>query len=845
MEIVFKIQKIEFDHAKSIAKLYGRDIKGRKICLFEKIYDYFLMDITLFSAEELELIKKELELRTEIFDAEINDTPAKFLKCFTKSIIETKNEIEKLKAKVFQINGERKENKLSLDFYEDDLNYEKKFLIEKNINYSTCYIADVKETESDMNVDFTGDIQNMKEVPTGSVDIKPKILYFDLETYDDGKGIDFTKNPILMVSLYSDNPQTLQKVLVAKEYATKRDDIEMCGSEQDMLDRLVNFINIFKPDIISGYNIKNFDLPYILERCNVNKVKCHIGADFSEVEIKKNKSKFNIEGIQIFDMYEFLKRIMRGSVPDDNMKLDTVCKSILGRQKEEVKLKELSLVWEDHKRHDEIDKFVSYCLTDSILVFELYNYFSFDIIEFSKMLNVSFDELAELSFSQIVEIYLINNCRENNQIVPRLPNHDEISARSEKRLQGAFVFKPQAGYYEKLVVFDFRSLYPSLIESHNIAKGRLFLKKEFAEKKEHEKHLGKSHHIEKLNSIEEVPERPYYILQEPKAFIPNVVGKIIERRGRLKELIKTTKDEKEKALLKSRIGTLKLIANSLYGYLGFNMARWYSFECAESVTAFGRYYIKKTIDIFNNKNFTVVYSDTDSIFVLLGDGTVDTAMKVLEEINDSLPGLMTLEFESEYKCGIFVETKVEGGGAKKRYALLDTLGKLKIVGMTVVRGDSAPVARDIQKKVLEILLKEKDVDKAKKLVKLEIKNLNKREVKDFVLKTRLTKPVEEYESNSPHVIIAKKMIEMGKPVFPGNFVEYIISNMNSNNKGNKPEKGTIGERAKMPDEVTIKNIDFDYYIHNQILAALESIFDVFDVNISEFDKDQSDLTSFF
>ena len=495
-------------------------------------------------------------------------------------------------------------------------------------------------------------------------------------------GIDYDKNPILMISVYA--PKAIKKTMVAKSYATKRKDVDLYSSEKEMLQAFETLVKEYNPDFISGYNIKGFDIPYVISRCNQAGIDFNIGVDFSEVKEKRGKEGFEIEGIGVLDLYEFFRRIMRTSV-DGSLSLGNVARTILRRDKVDVDLRDLSKKWKNINKYvDEFDNFIHYCITDSILVEELYDHFYSDMEEFSSMVNVGFEELFRLSFSEVVEFYLMKMAKDFKQVIPRRPENEQVAERKSRRLKGAFVFEPKAGYYKDVVVYDFRSLYPSIIESHNISEGMISKKKE-------------------AGAIP-VPEREYYFKQKPRAFIPAVTESIIERRGRLKEMLKEAKDEDVKQHLAARIGTLKLIANSLYGYFAFYMARWYSFECASAVTAFGRHYIKNTIDFFTKQGFKVIYSDTDSIFILLEDRKLKDVVSTVDKYNSKLPGLMTLELEKDYTCGIFVETR-DKQGAKKRYALLDHSGKMKITGLAYVRGDWSNVAREIQYNVLEILLK--------------------------------------------------------------------------------------------------------------------------------------------
>src|SRR3989344_2209986 len=110
----------------------------------------------------------------------------------------------------------------------------------------------------------------------------------------------------------------------------------------------------------------------------------------------------------------------------------------------------------------------------------------------------------------------------------------------------------------------------------------------------------------------------------------------------------------------------------MYGYMGFFGARWYSKECASSITAWAREYIQDLIKKAENEKFNVIYSDTDSCMLEMGNKTKKDALDFLSRFNKQLEGVMELGLENFYLRGIFVSKKSdESKGAKKKYALID------------------------------------------------------------------------------------------------------------------------------------------------------------------------------
>ena len=290
------------------------------------------------------------------------------------------------------------------------------------------------------------------------------------------------------------------------------------------------------------------------------------------------------------------------------------------------------------------------------------------------------------------------------------------------------------------------------------------------------------------------------------------------RRSTLKEKIKELKNKgKDTKVLEARSYALKILANSFYGYLGFYAARWYCIECAASTTAFARDYIQRTISDAEKEDFKVIYADTDSCFLVLGEQTIEDAMNFMNNINKDLPGLMELEYEGYFPRGIFVGIKGKDIGAKKKYALIRKDGTTKITGFEMVRRNSSLFAKEVQEDILKLVLSERE-NEALSYIKKKVEDLKNGKVplNKLILKTQLTREISQYKSIGPHVIVAMKMAEKGELVMPGTVIRYVIA------KGH----GLVRERAKIPVECKEGEYDAEYYTNHQLLPAVSSIFSV-------------------
>ena len=281
---------------------------------------------------------------------------------------------------------------------------------------------------------------------------------------------------------------------------------------------------------------------------------------------------------------------------------------------------------------------------------------------------------------------------------------------------------------------------------------------------------------------------------------------------------------------------LLCLHNSFYGYLGYARSRWYSRECAESVTAWGRKHIMETIEAAEKAGFTVLYSDTDSVFLLYKNK--QDVLDFMRKVNTDLPEKMELELEGFYTRGVFVSKKGgEERGAKKKYALLGDDGRIKIRGFELVRRDWSQIAKETQLRVLEAILREGSKDKAVAIIRETVAKLQSGTVplEMLAISTQLNKSPTGYEVASPELSAAKKLLKAGTPVEKGSMISYVVG------KSGK----SISEKA-VPLELA-KDYDVDYYINNQVLPAVMKIMKElgYDEYSMKFGGKQKSLESFF
>ncbi|MCK5624373.1 hypothetical protein KAI04_00855 [Candidatus Pacearchaeota archaeon] len=244
------------------------------------------------------------------------------------------------------------------------------------------------------------------------------------------------------------------------------------------------------------------------------------------------------------------------------------------------------------------------------------------------------------------------------------------------------------------------------------------------------------------------------------------------------------------------------------------------------------------IEVEDNHRFFANYvlvHNTDSVAFTSEKKSKKQILGFLKKLNKDLPGIMELELDGFFKRGLWVTTRAGTVGAKKKYALIDEKNNIKIRGFETVRRDWCKLARNVQSKVINQILKDGNEKKSLEYLKNIVKKVKQREInkEDIIIKTQLKKPLSEYKAISPHVIAARKMQEKAIPVGEGNLINYFIAET-------RDKKKLVRDKVKLPTEKGEYNIK--YYLERQLMPAVENIFQVFDVNIKEIIEGKRQMT---
>jgi DNA polymerase I len=745
---------------RAVIKLFFKGAGGFFVASDDSFTPYFYV-LYQGDAEEVKKRLKELKMVADIVEEEKSFLGV--MKKVLKVNVVHPQEVPKLREVVKNLSQVE-------EIYEHDILFVRRYLIDKDLRPLTWV-----EVEG---MPENGDVRLINFSPIEGEAPEMKVLAFDTEVYNPRGAPRSEKDPIIMVSLASNTG--LRKVLTWKRSDKSLEYVEVLKNERETLKRFCEIVNEEDYDIILGYNSDNFDFPYLRDRVKRLGMDLPLGRRDAKLEMKGRRGlkEARIRGRPHLDLYHIIRR----SVKLSSYVLENVVKELLGYEKEKIPGENLWKYWD--AGGEKLEKLLEYSMEDAEAALRLGEKFLPLQYELTKMVQQPLFDVSRMTAGQLVEWLLMKEASRSGEIIPNRPAGIEYSRRMKDTYLGGYVREPKKGIVEDVAVFDFRSLYPSVIVTHNIDPSTL---------------------IENDGDGEEAPGLGYRFTRERRGFIPQILQGLIHRRAEIKrDMVKAERPGK-KGILDAKQRALKLLANSFYGYMGYPRARWYRRKCAESVTAYARMYIQRVMRIAEEDfGLEVVYGDTDSLFVVVPKEDKGKIKELLEDVNASLPGMIELEYEGFYTRAIFV--------TKKRYALIDEEGKITVKGLEFVRRDWAPIAKKTQEKVLRVLLMDADPEKAANLVRKTVEAIKDRKVslEDLTIYTQLTKSIKSYKNIEPHVEAAKKLQEIGRKVTPGMIIGYVIT------KGRE----MISQRAVPVELVSVEDYDPDYYIDNQILPAV-------------------------
>ncbi|CAI4049969.1 hypothetical protein SKDZ_14G2200 [Saccharomyces kudriavzevii ZP591] len=433
------------------------------------------------------------------------------------------------------------------------------------------------------------------------------------------------------------------------------------------------------------------------------------------------------------------------------------------------------------------------------------------------------------------EYILLHEFSRNGFIVPdkessrnraqRQKQNDEnsdVPINSKKaKYQGGLVFEPEKGLHKNYVlVMDFNSLYPSIIQEFNICFTTVDRNKE---------------------NIDELPNVPHAEIGQ--GVLPRLLANLVDRRREVKKVMKSETDPHKRVQCDIRQQALKLTANSMYGCLGYVNSRFYAKPLAMLVTNKGREILMNTRQLAESMNLLVVYGDTDSVMIDTGCDNYADAIKIglgFKKLVNERYRLLEIDIDNVFKKLLL--------HSKKKYAALtvnlDKNGNettvLEVKGLDMKRREFCPLSRDVSVHVLNTILSDKDPEEALQEVYDYLEDIrtkveaNSIRIDKYKINMKLSKDPKAYPGGKsmPAVQVALRMRRAGRVVKAGSVITFVITKQDETDNDENTPALSVAERAYALNEVMIKgnNLkpDPQYYLDKQIFAPVERLLERID-----------------
>lgn len=548
------------------------------------------------------------------------------------------------------------------------------------------------------------------------------------------------------------------------------------------------FEELYGYPMVVTFNGDNFDLPYLRNRAR------KLGIPDQEIPIKLGRDYADVVTAVHIDLYKFFfnKSIQNyafnGSYKEAT--LDAIGKAVLGKGKLELSkpINELSY-----------RELATYCFMDSDITIGLTTFNGSIVVKLIFMLmrmsRCPLEEIVRHAVSSWIRSLLLALHRDNGLLIP---NPEDIMAiKGEtfsraiikgKKYMGAIVLEPTPGIHFNVVVMDFASLYPSVIDKFNLSYETL-----------------RCPHEECKSNL--VPELPHWICTKRRGISSSAIGSLRTLRVRIYVPLSKFKDipleERDRYDVIQR--ALKVFLNASYGVMGAESFQFYTPPLAESVTAIGRKLLTEVISRAQSMGAQVIYGDTDSVFLK------NPPKKVIEDLTSWIKNKygVDLNFDKRYRYVVFSQRK-------KNYFGVTEDGIVDVKGLIGKKSSTPEFAKKVFFDVLKILSEvsnEQEFEVAKnRVTRMIMENVDKvrrREVslEDLAFNIMLSKDLDDYEKTTPqHVKAAKQLVAYGYEYGPGDIISFVKT------------KGKIG--VKPTRLASVNEIDVDKYVE-----ILNSVFE--------------------
>ena len=626
--------------------------------------------------------------------------------------------------------------------FEADVRFAVRYLIDRGIR-GGCEIVGVPSPPPDgSSLDLVFDEPAMAGA---DVVVEPTVLSFDIETDPGAKRL-------LAIAIYGCG---VDEVLIVDDGDRAMPDrARGFGSEGEALAAFADRVRGIDPDVLTGWNVIDFDLNVLNRIARRTRTPLHLGRDAGTVRVRPARGYFgsgqaSIPGRLVLDGMDLLRGAFQRF---DDYSLDGVATEVLGEGKVKVRLdgkpgkppgKPSGSRADDilARFSDDLPTFAAYARTDARLALEIVE--KLDLVTLalarSRLTGMTPDRVAA-SIASFDFLYL-SALRKRRVVAPTVRSDDaDVSSRQA----GGHVFEPVTGIHEQVWVFDFKSLYPSVIRTFNIDPLG------FVDGREAEP-----------DAIAVAADAAF---RRQPAILPAILDELFPRREAAKQDGDAVASQ-----------AIKILMNSFYGVLGTPACRFHNAAIANAITGMGRHLLQWSKRWFEARGFDVLYGDTDSVFVRSGLATGEIAEarqagpRLAAMLNDAVadyidgkwgvPSRLELEFEKLYVKLFLPSVRHGGAGARKRYAgVVDGADTVEFTGMEVVRRDWTELAKDVQRELYARLLTGAPDGSVEAYLAGIAAALRGGELDDkLVYRKGLRKRPADYTANTPpHVAAARK-----------------------------------------------------------------------------------------
>ena len=570
------------------------------------------------------------------------------------------------------------------------------------------------------------------------VNVAPRVLSFDIETDAAGKRL-------LAISLFA--PECDEVLIVDGSERPMPERATRCTSELAALRVFRERIATLDPDVITGWNIVDFDLA-ALERIAARLGEpLDLGREPGAMRLRKPEGYFGsgqalVPGRAVLDGIDLLRGAF---VRMEDYSLDAVAREVLGEGKTVAGDARERLTEILHNYRHDLPAFARYARTDARLAYRIVEKLDLIRLAFarSRLTGMTPDRVSA-SIASFDFLYLA--ALEPVRIVaPSVRGND---ARVHAAQHGGHVLEPVTGLHSQVWVFDFKSLYPSIIRTFNIDPLSYVA----------------ASSAPVPSSAEGLIDTPGGAFRREPAILPRLLDELFPMR----EAAKRRGDS-------VAAHAIKILMNSFYGVLGTPACRFFNPALANAITGLGKELLLWSKLWFETAGFAVLYGDTDSLFVRSGEDDPAAACEEAERLAAALnadlgrhietrwgvASRLELEFEKLYRQLFLPHARNSSRGASKRYAGLlygadgSDGAAVEFVGLEVVRRDWTALARRVQRELYQRLFTGEPV--AAYLAEI-VERVRRGELdQELIYRKGLRKDTSDYTATTPpHVVAARK-----------------------------------------------------------------------------------------